>query len=45
MEEQMIYIDSPSFEEIIEELTKLKNRINTFECKMESQFLAPKNNQ
>jgi hypothetical protein len=45
MQEQMIYIDSPSFEEIIDELTKLKNRINTFEWKMECQFPAPKNNQ
>ena len=45
MQEQMIYIDSPSFEEIIDELTKLKNRINTSEWKMESQFPAPKNNQ
>jgi hypothetical protein len=45
MQEQMIYIDSPSFEEIIDELTKLKNRINTSKWKMESQFPAPKNNQ
>ena len=41
MQEQMIYVDSPSFEEIIEELTKLKNRINAFEWKMESQFPVP----
>lgn len=43
MQEQMIYVDSPSFEEIIDELTKLKNRINAFEWKMESQFPIPNN--
>ncbi|TRX05828.1 nucleotidyl transferase AbiEii/AbiGii toxin family protein [Flavobacterium gawalongense] len=43
MQEQMIYVDSPSFEEIIEELTNLKNRINAFEWKMESQFPVPNN--
>jgi hypothetical protein len=43
MQEQMIYVDSPSFEEIIEELTNLKNRINAFEWKMESLFPIPNN--
>jgi hypothetical protein len=43
MQEQMIYVDSPSFEEIIEELTKLKNKINTFEWTMESKFPVPNN--
>lgn len=43
MQEQMIYIDSPPFEEIISALTNLKNRINAFECKMESQFPVSNN--
>lgn len=43
MQEQMIYVDSPSFEEIIEELTKLKNKINAFEWTMESKFPVPNN--
>jgi predicted nucleotidyltransferase component of viral defense system len=41
MQEQMIYVDSPSFEVIIEELTKLKNKINAFEWTMESKFPMP----
>jgi hypothetical protein len=43
MQEQMIYVDSPSFEAIIEELTKLKNKINAFEWTMESKFSVPNN--
>lgn len=43
MQEQMIYVDSPSFEEIIEELTNLKNKINAFEWKMEIDFPVPNN--
>ena len=43
MQDQMIYGDSPSFEEIIEELTKLKNKINAFEWTMESKFPVPNN--
>ena len=43
MQEQMIYVDSPSFEETIAELTDLKNRINAFEWTMESQFPIPNN--
>jgi predicted nucleotidyltransferase component of viral defense system len=43
MQEQMIYVDSPSFEAIIEELTKLKNKINAFEWSMESKFPVPNN--
>ena len=41
MQEQMIYVVSPSFEEIIYELTSLKNKINKFKWKMESQFPIP----
>lgn len=43
MQEQMIYVDSPSFEEIIEELTNLKNKINACEWKMEIDFPVPNN--
>ncbi|WP_167543036.1 hypothetical protein [Flavobacterium sinopsychrotolerans] len=43
MQEQIIYVDSPSFEEIIEELIKLKNKINTFEWTMASKFPIPHN--
>ena len=35
----MTYVDSPS----IEELTKLKNRINAFGWTMESQLPVPNN--
>jgi predicted nucleotidyltransferase component of viral defense system len=43
MLEQMIYEENPpSFEAIIEELTKLKNKINAFEWTMESKFPLPK---
>lgn len=43
MQEQMIYVDSPSFEAIIEELTKMKNKINAFEWTMKSKFPVPNN--
>ncbi|TRX32970.1 nucleotidyl transferase AbiEii/AbiGii toxin family protein [Flavobacterium sp. ZT3R18] len=44
MLEQMIYEENPpSFEAIIEELTKLKNKINSFEWTMESKFPVPNN--
>jgi predicted nucleotidyltransferase component of viral defense system len=38
MQEQMIYVESPSFEIVIEDLTKLKNTINAFDWTMESQL-------
>ncbi len=44
MKEDMIYEeDKPSFEEIIQELTKLKNKINAIDWKMETQFPIPNN--
>ena len=38
MQEQMIYVASPPFEEIIKDLISLKNKINTLDWKMESVF-------
>ena len=38
MQEQMIYVESPPFEEIIKDLISLKNKINTLDWKMESVF-------
>ncbi len=38
MQEQMIYVSSPPFEEIINGLISLKNKINTLDWKLESVF-------
>ena len=44
MLEEMIYEENPpSFEEIIQELTKLKTKINAIKWKMETQFPVPNN--
>lgn len=38
MQQQMIYVASPAFEEIIKDLISLKTKINTLDWKMESTF-------
>ena len=44
MLEEMIYEqEPPSFEKIIQQLTKLKNQINAIDWKMETQFPKPNN--
>ncbi|TKG94941.1 nucleotidyl transferase AbiEii/AbiGii toxin family protein [Puteibacter caeruleilacunae] len=42
MQDNMIYGDSPSFEELITELEILKRKINSLEWKMQCEFPRPK---